>query len=42
MTEFNTIDRQGKIVHVKDLADGRIVFVSQDGWIERREIITIK
>ncbi len=42
MTEFMTVDRSGHTVIVKPLEDGRLVFISQDGWKERREIVTVK
>ena len=42
MSEFKTIDRQGRLVTVIPLDDGRAVAVYQDGWKERREIIDVQ
>ncbi len=42
MVEFVTVDRRGKTVIVKPLSDNRIVFISQDGRKEQREIVQIK
>jgi len=42
MPEFKTVDRQGKVVIVKQLPDNRLVFVWQDGYLEKREIIKIQ
>lgn len=41
MTEYRTIQRQGHTVLIKQLPDDRLVLVSQDGYIERREIINV-
>lgn len=41
MPEFTTVDRQGRLVAVKQLADGRLVFIFQDGYLEKREIVKI-
>ncbi len=38
MTEFTTIDRQGRKVVVKQLSDIKWLFVFQDRYLERREI----
>ncbi len=42
MTTFTATDRQGHIVAVKQLADGRLVFVWDEGYLEKREIITVQ
>ena len=41
MSDYQATDRQGRTVTIKQLPDNRLVFVSQDGYIERREIMTL-
>lgn len=42
MTDYQATDRQGRTVLIKELPNDRMVFVFQDGWQERREIVSIK
>ena len=42
MTDYQATDRQGHIVIIHPLPDNRLVLISQEGYIERREIITVK
>ena len=42
MTDYQATDRSGRAVTIKQISDNRLVFVSQDGYIERREIVNIK
>ena len=41
MTEYRATDRQGHTVLIRQLPDNRLVLVSQDGYLERREIIDV-
>jgi hypothetical protein len=41
MSDYQATDRQGRIVTIKQLADNRLVFVSQDGYLERREVVKL-
>jgi hypothetical protein len=42
MTDYKATDRNGRAVLIKQISENRLVFVSQDGYIERREIVSIK
>jgi hypothetical protein len=42
MTDYQATDRQGRAVMIKQISDNRLVFVFQDGWQERREIMSVK
>jgi hypothetical protein len=42
MNDYQATDRQGRSVTIKQLPHDRLVFVFNDGWTERREIVSIK
>jgi hypothetical protein len=42
MTDYQATDRNGRAVLIKQISDNRLVFVFQEGYIERREIVSIK
>lgn len=39
LIDLKTIDRGGRTVTIKQLPDNRLVLVSQDGYLERREVV---
>ncbi len=42
MTEFCTVDRQGHLIAVKQLEDGRLVFIWLEGYLEKREFLAVQ
>ena len=42
MPDYKATDRSGHTVVIHQLSDDRMVFISQDGWREKREIVSIK
>lgn len=41
MTDYQATDRQGRTVTIKRLADNRVVLISQEGYLERREVVKL-